>query len=283
MHPLHDEVAALMRHAAETAILPRYQTLARHEISEKAADDFVTIADHESEAILTAGLARLLPEAAVVGEEAAYADSRLLDRLGDSLCWIVDPVDGTWNFSHGQPPFGIIVALAENGATLAGWLYDPLSGRLCHAHAGGGAWIDGERVQARPTGRRPPLAAIGLAYMDPDKRAAVEREVVPHYETVPIPRCAAEQYPRLVLGENDVSIFERTLAWDHAAGILFLNEAGGMAARADGSPYRVDQQRRGLLGAATPELWEELARRMEAVPSSETTQDPPAAATPPKP
>jgi fructose-1,6-bisphosphatase/inositol monophosphatase family enzyme len=125
--------------------------------------------------------------------------------------------------------------------------------------------IDGERVRARDSGQRPPVASIGLAYMDPAKRAAVERAVVPHYRTVPIPRCAAEQYPRLVLGHNDVAIFERTLAWDHAAGVLFLNEAGGRAARVDGSPYRVDDTRRGLIGAASPALWDELAARMGAL------------------
>ena len=57
-----------------------------------------------------------------------------------------------------------------------------------------------------------------------------------------------------------MSIFERTLAWDHAAGVLCLNEAGGKAARPDGSPYRVDEwDRPGLLGAASPALWDELA------------------------
>ena len=68
-----------------------------------------------------------------------------------------------------------------------------------------------------------------------------------------------------MLGENDVSIFERTLAWDHAAGVLFLNEAGGRAARIDGSPYRVDDSRRGMIGAATPALWHELAARMNTL------------------
>ena len=82
---------------------------------------------------------------------------------------------------------------------------------------------------------------------------------------VDIPRCAAEQYPRLVLGENDVALFERTLAWDHAAGALFVNEAGGMAARPDGSAYRVDDARRGLVGAASPALWEAMAVRLNAL------------------
>ena len=69
----------------------------------------------------------------------------------------------------------------------------------------------------------------------------VDAKLAPHYTLVDIPRCAAEQYPRLALGENDISSFKRTLAWDHAAGVLWLNEAGGKAARLDGSAYRVDQ------------------------------------------
>lgn len=254
-----------MREAASRAILPRYQTLATHEVSEKAADDMVTIADTEAEAILAEGLARILPEAAIVGEEAAHADAALLDRLGDTLCWIVDPLDGTNNFAVGKPPFGVLVALAEGGETVAGWIWDPLRQRLCHAHKGHGAFVGEERVIARASGREPPIAAISLIFADPARRAALTTHIAPHYTLVDIPRCAAEQYPRLVLGENDVSIFERTLAWDHAAGVLFVNEAGGKAARPDGSPYRVDDDRKGLIGASSPRLWDELAKRMAAI------------------
>jgi fructose-1,6-bisphosphatase/inositol monophosphatase family enzyme len=77
-----------------------------------------------------------------------------------------------------------------------------------------------------------------VLFADPDRRAALQEHIAPHYTLVDIPRCAAEQYPRLALGVNDVSIFERTLAWDHAAGVLFLNEAGGKAARFDGALSR---------------------------------------------
>jgi fructose-1,6-bisphosphatase/inositol monophosphatase family enzyme len=255
-----------MREAAERAILPRYRSLSAADISQKAPDDVVTVADRESEDILNAGLARLLPEAAIVGEEAVHADPRLFDRLGDDLCWIVDPLDGTNNFASGKPPFGVLVALIRSGETIGGWLYDPLSGRSCHATKGGGAFIDGERITARASGRASPVAAISLIYMDPARREAVKAQIAPWYDLVDIPRCAAEQYPRLVLGQNDVSIFERTLPWDHAAGVLFLNEAGGKAARLDGSPFLVtDHDRPGMIGAATPELWDQLAERMAAL------------------
>lgn len=259
-------VKAAMRAASERAILPRYRTLAAHEVIDKAADDVVTVADHDSEAILADALSRLLPEAALVGEEAAHADPAVLDRLGHDLCWIVDPLDGTNNFAAGKPPFGVLVALADRGETVGGWLLDCLTGRFCHAVAGGGAFVDGQHIAARPSGEQPPVAAISLIFMDPARREAVKRHIAPHYRLVDIPRCAAEQYPRLALGQNDVSIFERTLPWDHAAGILFLNEAGGKAARLDGSPYRVSEHARpGLIGASTPALWDGLATRMAAL------------------
>jgi len=264
---LSGAVEAIMREAAQRAILPRYQTLAAHEVIAKAVDDVVTVADHESEAILAERLSRLLPEATIVGEEAAHADPASLDRLGDALCWIIDPLDGTNNFAGGKPPFGVLVALSESGETIGGWLLDPLTGRFCHAERGTGAFMNGERLLARASGEPLPVAAISLLYMEPEQRAAVQSEIAPHYRLVDIPRCAAEQYPRLVLGQNDVSIFNRTLPWDHAAGILFLNEAGGMAARPDGSDFRVDDHARlGLIGAATPQLWESMAARMAALP-----------------
>jgi fructose-1,6-bisphosphatase/inositol monophosphatase family enzyme len=259
-------VSAIMREAARRAILPRFRKLADHEIYEKAADDFVTIADREAEEILSSGLAQLLPEASIVGEEASHADPEVLERLAN-LCWIIDPLDGTYNFTNGVSPFGVIVALADAGEALGGWIYDPLSERFCHARKGAGAFIDGQRIVARATGEQPPIAAISLLFLDQTERAAISSHIAPHYTVVDIPRCAAEQYPRLALGQNDLSIFQRTLPWDHAAGVLWLNEAGGKAARPDGSPYRVDEYARpGLIGAATPELWEALARRLNALP-----------------
>jgi len=263
---LSRSVEAVMREAAERAIRPRYQVLSAHEIDEKAADDFVTVADREAEDILAEGLARLLPEATIIGEEASHADPALLGRLGDPLCWIIDPLDGTHNFAHGKPPFGVLVALAENGVATGGWILDVLSGRFCHALAGNGAFVGGEAVRARTTGIEPPVAAISLLFADPARREGLKTHIAPHYTLADIPRCAAEQYPRIVLGENDLSIFERTYAWDHAAGVLFVNEAGGKAARPDGSAYRVDGHFvPGLLAAASPRLWDQLAERMASL------------------
>ncbi|MFC3099630.1 inositol monophosphatase family protein [Altererythrobacter lauratis] len=256
---------ALMRGVAEKAILPRYRNLANGEVEDKGGDDPVTVADRESEAMLAEGLARLDPSLAIVGEEAAHADASVLARLSGD-CWIIDPLDGTRNFATGKPPFGILIARAEGGLAQSGWIYDCLSQRFCAAHRGNGAFVDGQRVTARQTGEAQPVAAISLLFMDMGKREAVMQHIAPHYRLVDVPYCAAEQYPRLALGENDVSLFERTLAWDHAAGVLWLNEAGGKAARPDGSPYRVDgDSHGGLIGAASPQLWEGMAARMAQV------------------
>ena len=259
---LHKAMHALLADVSQKAILPHYQRLADHQIISKAADDVVTIADHAAEEMLSEGLARIIPGMAIVGEEEAFADASVLERLSGD-CWIVDPLDGTNNFAAGKPPFGILIAMASGGEAHTGWIYDPLSDRLCIAHRGKGAFINDEKVTARTTGQEPPVAAISMVFMEPTQREAVKQHIAPHYTMVDIPRCAAEQYPRLALGINDVSIFERTLAWDHAAGALWLNEAGGKAARLDGSPYRVDEHgRTGLIGAATPELFDQLADQL---------------------
>lgn len=259
---LDREILQILREVTRRAILPRFRNLGAGEIIEKSKDDLVTIADREAEAMLTDRLSSLDPSLAIVGEEAAHADPGVLDRLS-SDCWIIDPVDGTRNFAKGRAPFGILIALARNGMAERGWIYDCLTGRLCSAQRGSGAWIDGAPFRARPTGETPPVAALATGFLDNLKRAHFTEHVAPHFREVPVPYCAAEQYPRLALGANDVAYFERTLAWDHAAGALWLNEAGGMAARPDGSAYRVDEwDRPGLIGAATPALWEKLARRL---------------------
>ncbi len=263
----------LLREVSQKAILPHYQTLESGQIERKdtggitTVDDVVTVADHLAEELLAEGLARIIPGLPIVGEEAAHADPTVQNRLAGD-CWIVDPIDGTNNFANGRPPFGILLAMAAGGEAHAGWIYDPLSDRFCVAHKGKGAFINDAKVEARGTGENPPVAAISLLFFDQGRRDAIATHIAPHYTLVDIPRCAAEQYPRLALGVNDVSIFERTLAWDHAAGVLWLNEAGGKAARPDGSAYRVDEWRRpGLIGAASPALWDELAERLAALPA----------------
>ena len=90
----------------------------------------------------------MLPDAAILGEEATAADSSVMERIHEPVCWVIDPIDGTGNFAAGRSPFGILIALVRGGQTEAGWIYDPATERLCHGHRGAGAWIDGEAVRS---------------------------------------------------------------------------------------------------------------------------------------
>ncbi|MEM1194891.1 MAG: inositol monophosphatase family protein [Pseudomonadota bacterium] len=261
---LDAEIRDLMRFAASRSMMPRYQALREDEIEMKGEDDPVTIVDREVEAFLTEALMKLAPGVPVVGEEAAAGDPALLKHLG-AQCWVIDPLDGTSNFAKGEGHFGIMVALADAGEPVAGWIYDPVRARLCHAKRGEGAYIDGEAVHAQPSGDTPPNLAAMKRFMTREQRALFEAKIEPHYTIVEAPGAAAEQYPLTVFGGHDLAIYERTLAWDHAPGCLFLNEAGGACLRPDGSPYRLDDGRKGMIGAASRKLFDELAGRLNTV------------------
>ncbi|WP_076068512.1 inositol monophosphatase family protein [Sphingomonas montana] len=262
MHGLHTEVSALMCRVATEIMMPRFRNLAAHEVSDKTPGDPVTIVDQESEALLTDALARLLPGARVVGEEAASLDPAVLDGIGAGTVWIIDPLDGTKNFSEGIHPFAIMIALTVDGEREAGWILDPTTDRMCHAARGRGAFVNDERVRTKPTGGPLAVAALALHYLDDERRQDLIERARDRLDLVAIPRCAGEQYPRLVLGQNDIALFERTWPWDHAPGGLFLEEAGGRIARPDGTPYRIGTPGTGAIAAATPEIWDRAAKVM---------------------
>lgn len=253
-------VSALMRQVAADIVLPRFRQLAREDIEEKSPGDPVTIADRESELRLADGLLRLLPDARILGEEAAAVNPELMQDIGQGALWIIDPLDGTANFAAGKAPFAIMVALACDGLAQAGWILDPLTGRLCHARLGAGAYIDGERITARGSGASRPIATLATSFMPRAEGEALLQRSAGLLTPAEIPRCAGEQYPRIALGRNDVSIFHRALPWDHVPGTLFLQEAGGKVAHPDGTPYRFAEGRPSILGASTPALWDMAAK-----------------------
>ncbi len=259
MHALHTAVDDAMRRIGREVLLPRFRNLDAAEIEEKAPNDYVTVVDKESERQLSAALIALLPGSHVVGEEGVAADPALVDRIADGLAWIVDPLDGTGNYTEGKTPFAMMVALAEEGVVQAGWILDPVTQRMCHAVRGGGAFVDGDRIRARGTGEARPLGALATRYLPDDVRRDIMARADGSIAIVDIPHCAGEQYPRLVLGTNDLALFWRTKPWDHAPGALFVEEAGGKVARPDGSAYRLGDERTGLLAAASPQLWDEMA------------------------
>jgi len=259
---LLDAVEDLLRRTAAEIVLPRFRSpeTARFE---KRPGDWVTDADLESEAALTAQLSRLLPGSTVVGEEAVHADPTVLQRLGsDGPVWLVDPVDGTANFAAGRAPFALIVALVASGTTTHGWIYLPLEDRMLRTRAGAGIRLDHghrHRSESDAGGLRGivPLHALPAA----EAAAIRERSSAGLADLVPTMGCAGAEYPAVLDGRVDFVLFTGSMPWDHAAGALALAESGGRAAYLDGQPYTVlDESRRALLIARTQQVWDDVRR-----------------------
>jgi len=243
---ISDELAAgveeAVRAAAAAEIMPRWRQLAAHEVTEKTGPhDLVTIADHRAEERLTAALTALLPGSVVVGEEAVHASPAVYRALGgDAPVWIVDPVDGTRQFVHGDPGFCTLVALAHGGEVLASWTYAPALGELAVARRGAGAHLNGEVLRS---GSPAPGAALEVACSHPDFTTDEQKRALLGLYTEGVkPRpcgSAGLEYLGVARGALDAVAFSWENAWDHAAGLLLVAEAGGGHATLTGEPFRL--------------------------------------------
>lgn len=254
-----DRVTEALRDAAARAILPRYRRLEHHEIVEKTPGELVTAADREAEAILSVSLPGMLAGSRVVGEEGCAAEPALLQTLGEGVVWLLDPLDGTANFAAGRPPFAVMLALLRDGLPLASWMLEPISGTAWTAESGSGAWRDGERIRTEQ--QVPDAAAMRGALISHFMTGEMQARIRDRFSSVTeLPKllCSGAEYPAIALGERHVSLFWRTLAWDHVPGALFLAEAGGHVCRLDGSPYRAVSSREGLIVAQNPGIAETI-------------------------
>ena len=251
--------------AADTAILPRYQALLATDVHEKDPGDYVTIADHEAESLITSDLQRITPGVPVLGEEAAAEQPRLAKLLlSQPRLWVVDPLDGTRAFIDGQPDFAVMVALIEAGRTVAAWIWQPIPRVMFTATRGGGASRNGFPVRRDSAANVAVSDLTGitkLGFMPKDVRSTIAGNSDAFKSVSPGPISAGYCYPELVEGIADFVMFWRTLAWDHAPGVLIAEEAGCHVARLDGSPYdptQIDLSSRGLLAASDPLTWEKV-------------------------
>ena len=263
--PDHDVVVEAIREVAATVILPRFRTLADGDVSEKGPGDLVTVADVEAERALTRRLAAAWPGSEVIGEEAVAADPSLLAAAaGHERVWVIDPIDGTRNFVAGSPDFAVMVAQVQAGRTVASWIHHPVTGEVFAAELGAGAAVDGRPIHRAPapSSLADLTGTVVTGLLDPAAADRVQGRAQAVGTLRPNSHAAGIQYPRVLLGELDFVLYWRTLVWDHAAGVLLLQEAGAHGARLDGTAYEPWSDRRGLLLAADEPTFDQVAARL---------------------
>ena len=254
-----EEVESLIREVGREAVLPHFRALAKAEVREKGPNDLVTVADVACERELGTRLRAAYPGTEVLGEEAVAAEPDLMGRLGERApLWVLDPIDGTLNFAHGRPGFAIIVALLLSGRAEAGWIHDPLADETAAAVRGAGAWSQGARVFAA---KGVALAhMVGSAYGEgpgnilPDKALAESKAIGGIANRL----CGAVEYIDFAKGRRHFLLSSRSLPWDHAAGVLIAQEAGGTARFLDGTEYKPTVCDKRVLVANDERAWREL-------------------------
>jgi fructose-1,6-bisphosphatase/inositol monophosphatase family enzyme len=152
-----------------------------------------------------------------------------------------------------------MVALLSNGETVGAWLLDPLTNTLSRAERGAGAYVEGTRLRTSEGSPGAALlrGAVLKKYMPFELRQQVELRIPRIDEALPGTRCAGAEYPAVVSAAQDFAVFWRTLPWDHAPGALLLTEAGGVAARFDGTLYRPGDEITGLVVARNRAVWDD--------------------------
>ncbi|MCX7300889.1 MAG: inositol monophosphatase [Rhodobacterales bacterium] len=273
MAVLRDDLKALIvraaRNAARDQVLPRFRQLAAHEISTKSGPaDLVTLADTMAEDQLKAEIGAGWPEALVVGEESVAGDSSLRDAMATTE-WavVIDPVDGTWNYAKGLALFGMIIAVLHRGLPVYGLLYDPvlddwieagtdLPTRVVMAgHEPKSLAVSGEVRVGRISGYVP----LGLFSKAAKTRIVTE---FPDFARIYSLRCSCHEYRMVAQGHAEFVLSGPVPhPWDHAAGVLAVQRAGGVSRMLDGREYHAGIAKGVVLTAGTQTVWDDLARR----------------------
>lgn len=260
-----DGLADLLGAVAAREIMPRFRRLEAGDIRQKtSATDLVTEADVNAERVITHELNRRYPNALVVGEEAYEEDRSLIDKLpGAELAFVLDPVDGTFNFASGVPLFGVMLAVVVKGETVAGIIHDPVGndwligarGAGSRIRISGGASNKVHVAEALPISEM--TGAISWQFQDEPKRSRTARNMAKFRAGIGY-RCAAHEYRIIASGHVHFACFDKLMPWDHLAGVLIHQEAGGHAARFDGSAYLPGHTDGGLLVAPDARSWDAI-------------------------
>jgi len=255
----------LVRRTAKAEIMPRFRNLSHADISAKSSPyDLVTEADLAAEAMLARGIQRMFPHALVLGEEACSTDPELRGKIDEAeLAFILDPLDGTWNFAHGLPLFGVILAATRFGKPVFGLLYDPVMDDWITADLDTPAQMARNMGAARPlsVSRGGDIAALSgyvHLYLMPQEVQAQMAAKLPDFARTLMLRCSCHEYRTLAQGGMDFALSSVPNPWDHAAGLLICQQAGGVARMLDGRDYTAGITKGHILAAPDEDTWSRL-------------------------
>jgi len=199
---------------------------------EKEGKGSVTEADMHSERYLIAELTKAFPETSFIAEESGESGQ-------GEYCWVIDPLDGTTNFERGLPYFCISVALTYKGAPLFGIVYQPLLNELFHAYKGKGAFCNGKRLQVTSKqALEGSVLVIGLPYAKTERYQQLVRSLQDLAVQVYAFRffgAAALDLAYVACAGLEGVLFVDLGWWDVAAGMLLVQESGGLVTDFEGS------------------------------------------------
>ncbi|MDO5579897.1 MAG: inositol monophosphatase family protein [Planctomycetia bacterium] len=264
MDPL--EYLDVARQAAQKAGALLAEKLGKVSVREKHPADLVTEADEASQKMIEEILLTAYPDHAFIGEEA------IGNHLSEQECgknapadrpftWIVDPLDGTTNFVHQVPHFGPSIALARGSELICGVVYNPITKECFTAAKGKGAWLNDRpiRVSQVQTSEK---ALISFSFpttvndQAPDMITFIK--LAPHVQAMRRTGSTALNLAYIASGRFDAQYNHATHAWDVAAGVLLVQEAGGVITGSTGKPF--DLSSPPFLAAATPELHKNMLK-----------------------
>jgi myo-inositol-1(or 4)-monophosphatase len=266
MHEVHDDLDLAIRAARRAGELVMRYFRTDLDVSMKAPDQPLTKADLEADELLKEELARARPSYGWLSEETADNP----DRLGCSRVWIVDPIDGTRSFIAGRPEFAVSVGLVEDGAVIAGVVYNPARDELYRAALHDGAFLEDGVGPARRL-----HVAHGRVGMPPTVLASRSEIRAGDFDAlgagwaVQPMGSTAYKLALVAAGHADAFLSRGPKSeWDICAGALIVAEAGGRTtdlsgrARAFNQP---DTEMNGILGTSGA-VHDELLRRAVALP-----------------
>jgi myo-inositol-1(or 4)-monophosphatase len=191
----------------------------------KGPSDFVTEVDQRSEAMIMEMIQKHFPDHHIMSEETAN------EGLQDGITWVIDPLDGTTNFIHGFPHVAVSVAVCEEREPVLGFVLDPVRQELFFARRGGGAFLNGNRIHTRSGARLDDaLVATGFPFRSKnvlEPYLEVFRSVFNSMSGIRRAGAAALDLAYLASGRVDGFWEVGLKAWDIAAGVLLIKEAGG--------------------------------------------------------